>query len=280
MKFGRKHDHSGRDHGGRGGIGLATAKAFLAQGAKVALGDLDGELVASVANELGANVLGLPLDVTDPAAFATFLDAAEAGLGPLDVLVNNAGIMPTGLFVEEDPTMTDRILDINLRGVITGSRLALERFTGRGQGHLVNIASLAGVTGFPGLATYCATKFAVVGLTEALEREVRDQGIAVTCVLPGVVRTELSAGTNSPKWVEALSTLDPEDVASAIVAAVRTRKPKVTVPKRLGATLTTTSLLPRRVRIAAERLTGAGKAFTEPDPRAREIYHERLRRQG
>jgi len=266
--------------GGARGIGLATAKAFLAQGAKVALGDLDGELVASVANELGANVLGLPLDVTDPAAFATFLDAAEAGLGPLDVLVNNAGIMPTGLFVEEDPTMTDRILDINLRGVITGSRLALERFTGRGQGHLVNIASLAGVTGFPGLATYCATKFAVVGLTEALEREVRDQGIAVTCVLPGVVRTELSAGTNSPKWVEALSTVDPEDVASAIVAAVRTGKPKVTVPKRLGATLTTTSLLPRRARIAAERLTGAGKAFTEPDPRAREFYHERLRRQG
>ncbi len=266
--------------GGARGIGLATAKAFLAQGAKVALGDLDGELVASVANELGANVLGLPLDVTDPAAFATFLDAAEAGLGPLDVLVNNAGIMPTGLFVEEDPAMTDRILDINLRGVITGSRLALERFTGRGQGHLVNIASLAGVTGFPGLATYCATKFAVVGLTEALEREVRDQGIAVTCVLPGVVRTELSAGTNSPKWVEALSTVDPEDVASAIVAAVRTGKPKVTVPKRLGATLTTTSLLPRRARIAAERLTGAGKAFTEPDPRAREFYHERLRRQG
>ena len=102
----------------------------------------------------------------------------------------------------------------------------------------------------------------------------------MTCVLPGVVRTELSAGTNSPKWVEALSTVDPEDVASAIVAAVRTGKPKVTVPKRLGATLTTTSLLPRRARIAAERLTGAGKAFTEPDPRAREFYHERLRRQG
>ncbi|MBU3067754.1 SDR family NAD(P)-dependent oxidoreductase [Nocardia sp. NEAU-G5] len=141
--------------------------------------------------------------------FSAFLTAAEAGLGPLDMLVNNAGIMPTGLFSDEDSAMTARMVDINVNGVLTGSRLAVERFRPRGSGHLVNIASLAGVTVLPGLATYCGTKRFVIGFTETLERELRADGIAVTLVLPGVVRTELSAGTRMPKWMTGISTVDP-----------------------------------------------------------------------
>lgn len=270
--------------GGARGIGRATAEAFLAAGAKVAIGDLDAELVARTAAELGgstgAPVVGLPLNVTDPASFTAFIDAAEAELGPLDVLVNNAGIMPTGLFAEEDPAMTDRILSINLGGVITGSRLVTERFVARGQGHLVNIASLAGVSGFPGLATYCASKHAVVGFTESLHRELKEHGVGVTAVLPGVVRTELSAGANTPAWMEAITTVDPEDVARAIVSAVGSGKPMVTVPKTLGVTLKGASLLPYRARGLAEKATGASSAFTKPDAAAREAYHQRLRRQA
>lgn len=171
--------------GGARGIGLATAKAVLAEGAKIALGDLDTELAEKQAVELGGDpaVVGLPLDVSDPASFAAFLDDVEARLGRLDVLVNNAGIMPTGPFVNESPTMTRRMIDVNVYGVLNGSRLAAARFVPRGAGHIVNIASLAGVTGEPGMATYCGTKHFVVGFTESLHRELRPHRVGVSQVL-------------------------------------------------------------------------------------------------
>ena len=97
--------------------------------------------------------------------------------------------------------------------MITGSRLAARRFADRGSGVIINVASLAGVTGIPGLATYCATKHAVIGFSEALAAEMRNHGVAVTVVLPGVVRTELSAGASWPKWMQPVATVDPEDVA-------------------------------------------------------------------
>ncbi|NUS43051.1 MAG: SDR family oxidoreductase [Mycobacteriaceae bacterium] len=270
--------------GGARGIGRATAAAFLDAGAVVAVGDIDVELVVKTAAELGAKpgsrVVGLPLDVTDRASFAAFLDEAEAQLGPLDVLVNNAGIMPTGVFADEAESMTDRILDINVRGVITGSRLALQRFASRGSGHLINIASLAGTAGMPGLATYCASKHAVVGFTEAVHLELVDTGVRATAVLPGVVRTELSAGANMPEWMMKVSTVDPEDVAAAIVAALRRNRPMVTVPKSLTLIIRMTLMMPYPLQRAMARLTGADIAFTKPDPAAREIYHRRITGQG
>ena len=139
---------------------------------KCAIGDLDVELAdkaaINIGNATGTQVVGLSLDVTQQPSFEQFVNDAEAALGPIDVLINNAGIMPTGLFLDEEPWATDRIIDTNLRGVITGSRLAARRFADRGSGVIINVASLAGVTGIPGLATYCATKHAVIGFSEAL----------------------------------------------------------------------------------------------------------------
>jgi short-subunit dehydrogenase len=120
----------------------------------------------------------------------------------------------------------------------------------------------------------------VVGFTEALHRELRPQGVNVTAVLPGIVRTELSAGTKTSPWVDALSTVDPEEVARAIVAVVGSSRPVVTVPKRLGVTIKAASLLPYRMRMAVERATGATTAFTDADPALRERYERRLRAQG
>src|SRR5690348_2261725 len=117
--------------GGARGIGRATAAALIAQGARVAIGDVDAALATTTANELGAGTLGLPLDVTDRASFAAFLDEVEARLGPLDVLINNAGIMPIGPFVEETDACAQRLVDINIHGVIYGSKLAIERFLPR-----------------------------------------------------------------------------------------------------------------------------------------------------
>jgi short-subunit dehydrogenase len=266
--------------GGARGIGRATATEFATAGAKVAIGDLDVELAEKAAFEIGnatgAQVVGLPLDVTRQPSFEQFVDDAEAALGPIDVLINNAGIMPTGLFIDEEPSATDRMIDINLRGVITGSRLAARRFADRGSGVIINVASVGGVTGIPGLATYCATKHAVIGFSEALAAEMRNHGVAVTVVLPGVVPTELSAGASWPKWMQRVATVDPEDVAKAMVAAVDRGKFRVPVPGRLGAMLFAMSLTPPRMRRWADRITGTDRAFVTTDAESRERYHRRI----
>jgi NAD(P)-dependent dehydrogenase (short-subunit alcohol dehydrogenase family) len=145
--------------GGARGIGRASATALIGQGAHVAIGDVDEPLAQRTASELGFGTVGLPLDVTDPASFEALLRGGETRLGPLDVLVNNAGIMPIGPFAQETDAIAQLMVDINLHGVIFGSKLALKRFLPRGRGHLVNIASSAGKVGFPGGATYCATKY-------------------------------------------------------------------------------------------------------------------------
>src|SRR5437763_15983833 len=151
--------------GGARGIGRATASGLIAQGARVAIGDIDAELAVRTAQELGAGTVGLPLAVTDCESFERFLQGVDDALGPLDVLINNAGIMPIGPFIEESDATARAMIDINLHGVIFGSKLAVKRFIPRGSGHLVNIASAAGKAGFPSGATYSATKHAVVGLS-------------------------------------------------------------------------------------------------------------------
>ena len=110
--------------GGARGIGRSTAEALVREGAKVAIGDLDAELAEQVAGEIGGGTVGLPLDVTERESFAAFLDGVEERLGPVDVLINNAGIMPLGDFAEEDDATTIRIIDINVHGVLTGTKLA------------------------------------------------------------------------------------------------------------------------------------------------------------
>lgn len=267
--------------GGARGIGKATGAAFLRAGARVALGDIDAELVEKTAAELaeatGGVVCGLPLDVTDRASFTSFLDDAEQRLGRLDVLVNNAGIMPTGLFVDESDEMTDRMVAINLFGVLNGSKLAAVRMVGR-RGHIVNVASLAGASAFPGLATYCATKHAVVGFSETLQLELEAQGVGVTAILPGVVNTDLSAGHSTPKWVRPVSEVEPEDVAAAIVASVGSRRTTVAVPRPLGAVIKIASTLPDRLRHRVMQAARFDTAFVDVDPVARAAYQDRLQR--
>ena len=179
------------------GIGRATAEAFLRQGMRVAIGDVDFDAAAQHRRGAWRRARWRStLDVTDRDSFAAFLDGAEEQLGPLDVLVNNAGIMQVGRFIDEDDLTARRMIDINLHGVILGMKLALERMIPRDRGHIVNIASQAGKFGAPGGATYSATKHAVVGLTEAVRGELRLMGahIDLSYVMPFVVNTELGSG--------------------------------------------------------------------------------------
>ncbi|MCX6399341.1 MAG: SDR family oxidoreductase [Propionibacteriales bacterium] len=262
--------------GGARGIGRSTAAAFAARGARVAIGDVDSALAQATAAELGVDVVGLPLDVRDRASFADFLDQVEHLLGPLDILVNNAGIMPTGRHTDESDALTDQQIAINVLGVVTGSKLAARRFAARGLGHLINIASLAAVNPTAGLATYCGTKHFVLGYTESLHRELSPLGIGVTAILPGVVRTELSAGANVPGWAEKVAVVDPEAIAAAVVDAVGSGRLRAARPRVLNATVQALGLLPARARLRAERLTGFDELMTHADPVARAAYHRRI----
>lgn len=261
--------------GGARGIGLATANAFAAAGAKVAIGDLDVELAKKTANQIAGKVVALTLDVTSPQSFSTFLDDTEAVLGSLDVLVNNAGVMLTGDFLVESPATVSKMIDVNLHGVILGCKLAADRFTGRGGGTIVNIASMAGIAGFPGVATYCATKFGVVGLTAALREELRPRGITVSAVLPGIVHTELSAGVQLPGAVEHFASVEPEDIAEAVVAAARTRRAASFVPRRMGWALRTALAMPERPRRLIARVTRTEQLYLAVDQATRDAYHAR-----
>ena len=228
--------------GGARGIGAATARALAAAGARVAVGDLDLAPSQPPDPRIVGEPLGLPLDVTDLASFAAFLDQVETALGPIDVLVNNAGIMAVVEFDRETPASIQRQLDVNLHGLIHGTQQAVRRMKPRGQGHVINVASAAGKMGFAGVATYSATKHAVVGLCEALHYELAGSGIDISCVMPAIVRTELAAGLDD-HWL--IKSSAPEDVADAIVAAIRKPRLDIMVPPSMGALNRAMGLLPR-----------------------------------
>ena len=261
--------------GGARGIGRATAEALVREGAKVAIGDLDTDLAEKTASEIGRETIALELDVTRRDSFENFLDQVEERLGSLDVLINNAGIMPLGRFADEDDATAQRMIDINLHGVIFGMKAALPRMERRDSGHLVNIASQAGKGGFPGGATYCATKFAVVGISEAVRAETFETGIEVSVVMPAVVNTELSAGCVEARGVK---NVEPEEVAEAIVEALKTERFEVHVPKISGTIGKVMTLLPRSGREAVAKALGADKVLAEADPAKRAAYEERAAR--
>jgi len=263
--------------GGARGIGRATAEALQRQGMRVAIGDVDAESARRTAEELGPSAVALPLDVTDRESFARFLDDAERQLGPLEVLVNNAGIMQIGRFIDEDDLTATRMIDINLHGVILGMKLALERMIPRDRGHIVNISSQAGKFGAPGGATYSATKHAVVGLTEAVRGEVRLMGahIQLSYVMPFVVNTELGSGLGEARG---LSTLQPSEVADAIVEALRFGTVEVWVPKRSRRTNQLVAVLPRRLSEGMARAMKADRVLADADASIRDGYELRASR--
>jgi NAD(P)-dependent dehydrogenase (short-subunit alcohol dehydrogenase family) len=255
------------------GIGAATARALAREGAQLAIGDLDGDLAGSLAAELGAKSIGRKLDVTDHAGFASFLDDVEDELGPIDVLINNAGIMPVTGFSEESPDSIARQLEINLHAVIFGSQQAVQRMQARGRGHLVNVASAAGKGGFPGVVTYCSTKFGVVGLSEALHHELHGSGVDVSVVMPAIVRTELTDGVKD-HWM--IKTSTPEQVADTIVGALKKPRLDVFVPRSLGALNRSMALVPRKAQDWFLRATGADHLLADAaHSPAREAYERR-----
>ena len=215
------------------GIGFATAKALLDRRARVVIGDRDVALQESAVAGLGKHgqVSGYPLDVTDRESFATFLDKARTdGGGHIDVLINNAGVMPIGPFLEQSEQSIRSSIEVNLYGVLTGCQLALPEMVARRSGHIINIASLSGLIPVPGQVVYVGAKFGVVGLSAALADEVAPQGVDVSVVMPPFTNTELISGTKSGG---AIKPVEPEEIAAAIVKTLDKPKTHVSVPTPL-----------------------------------------------
>ena len=254
------------------GIGKATAEAFVRQGMKVAIGDLDLAEAQRTADQLGAGTIAVELNVTERASMERFVEQAEEQLGPVDVFVNNAGIMQLGAFLDESDATAQRQIDINVSGVLYGMKVVLPRFLARNRGHLVNIASTAGKAGFPGGATYCGTKHFVVGVSEAVRAELRETPIEVSCVMPGVVNTELAAGLQQARGVK---NVNPEDVANAIVEALQKPHFDVFVPKSIGPINKVMGVLPRAGREGIARALKADRVLAQADPDARKGYELR-----
>lgn len=246
--------------GGGRGIGAETVRVLTAAGATVAVGDIDLASAERVAAAAGNRAVALRLDVTDRPGFSAFLDRVGERLGPIDVLVNNAGIMPLARIEDEDDDTTLRVLEINLHAVIHGTREAIRRMKPRGTGHIVNVASSAGKGGFPGAATYSATKHGVLGFSEAARLELRGTGVEVSCVLPAIVRTELTAGVGQTRGVRPV---EAGEVARAILATLRRPRFEVYVPRSAGAIARLALVLPRPAREELVRLLKADTVLLE-----------------
>lgn len=180
--------------GGAQGIGEAIVRKLAGHGATVVIGDIQRERGAALAAALGEGASFVPLDVTDPADWSSWIQSAVQAHGGIDVLVNNAGNGIGGPIENQDVEKHRAIVDLNLNGVWLGIRAVVPAMSARGGGSIVNISSIDGLAGVAGLSTYVATKFAVTGMTKALALELGDRGIRVNSVHPGIVDATHSRG--------------------------------------------------------------------------------------
>ncbi|MCH7788864.1 MAG: SDR family NAD(P)-dependent oxidoreductase [Acidobacteria bacterium] len=226
--------------GAAGGIGLALTEAFVAAEMSVVMADIEETALAREAarlTESGARVLAVGCDVTVASSIESLAAEAASAFGLVQVVCNNAGVAPGGSLLEATASEWRWIIDVNVLGVANGIRTFAPMLVEQGAGHIVNTASEAGLTSHPMLGMYCATKHAVVGLTEALYHELSGTGVGVSCVCPELVRTQIfHSERNSPSRVEfakghAASMaplreviesegIAPEDVADAVVDAI------------------------------------------------------------
>ena len=212
--------------GASSGIGAGIARELGRAGAKLMLGARRTDRLASLAREInfeGGDAAISRLDVTDRADMAAFAEAARQTWGRVDVIVNNAGVMPLSPMAAMKIEEWDRMVDVNIKGVLHGIAAVLPEMTARGSGHIVNIASVGALSVVPTASVYCASKYAVRAISDGLRQEHSD--IRVTCIHPGVVESELADSITDPTAAEAMKlyraiALQPDAIARAVRYAI------------------------------------------------------------
>ena len=206
------------------GLGKATARLLAAEGAMVAIADIDGEAAAAVARELGEGHIGITCDVTDHARCVAVAAQIQAQLGGVDILINNAGITQPIRLMEITPSDYDAVLDVNLRGTLNMSQAAIPHMRSSGGGAIVCMSSASGQRGggIFGGPHYCASKAGILGLVKAMARELGPDGIRVNAVAPSLIDTDITAGVMTDEQRREIAAAIPlgrighaEDVAGA-----------------------------------------------------------------
>ncbi|MDD5302339.1 MAG: SDR family oxidoreductase [Elusimicrobia bacterium] len=255
--------------GGAGGLGFATALALGREGMKVALWDLNGKRAEERAAALragGVTAKGWGLDVTDPTAVREGAIQVERELGPVDLLDNNAGIHAPGDFLASTDEEIKRQVDVNLNSYMWCAKAFVPGMIARNSGHVIMIASAAGLLGVPGMTVYSATKHAVIGFAESLRMELRRggaAGVGMTIVCPSFIDTGMFPNTTPPLFTPWLK---PEALAEKIVAAVRSNRLYVREPAMVKL-IPLVKALPRAVGDALCSLTGMDRSLQGPPPK-------------
>ncbi|SEN40923.1 NADP-dependent 3-hydroxy acid dehydrogenase YdfG [Chitinophaga rupis] len=211
--------------GASSGIGAATARKLAGLGAKVVLAARRFEQLQALATELGENALGVKTDVSKKADLDNLVVKALERFGKIDVLLNNAGVMPISFFDEGKVEEWERMVDINIKGILYGINAVLPHMLERGSGHILAISSVQGHKTFPGTGVYAGTKFAVRGIMESLREELAGK-IKVTTIYPGLVATEFGNDITSARILSTYGdfknfpSLDANAVADAIIYAI------------------------------------------------------------
>jgi NAD(P)-dependent dehydrogenase (short-subunit alcohol dehydrogenase family) len=256
--------------GAGSGIGRETALLAARRGANLVVCDVNDTGLSEVeqsARSLGRGVLARKVDVSDRAQMREFADAVHAEAGPVDLLLNNAGVGLAARFLDTEPEDWDWIVSINVMGVVHGCHFFVPPMVERGRGgHVVNVSSMAGYHASPALAAYSATKFAVLGLSEALREELRPHGIGVTAICPGVINTPITRNARArgaaedPKTRERVASLyerrnyGPDRVARNILKAVERNRSVAPISPEAWVAYAIKRVSPRLAGWAARRL--------------------------
>jgi 3-oxoacyl-[acyl-carrier protein] reductase len=203
------------------GIGLAIARAYHAAGAKVAIVGRDLARAQAVAGELGERAAGVACDVTAADQVDAALSAAESALGPVEILVNNAGLTRDNILLRLTEADWDAVLDANLKGAFHTTRIAIKGMMKRRSGRIINITSVVGLSGNKGQANYAASKAGLIGFTKSVAKEYAGRGILANCIAPGYIETDMTSGLPEAAKATLLQSIAlgrlgrPEDVAGA-----------------------------------------------------------------
>ncbi|MFC8957387.1 SDR family NAD(P)-dependent oxidoreductase [Streptomyces sp. NPDC057101] len=257
------------------GIGRSIAVALVRDGCRVAICDVDGDAVRATLAALGQQCHGAVVDVSDAEAVHAFVIDSANRLGALDVMVNNAGVMPCGPLSDHSVSMLQRLVEVNLLGTQYGCRSALEVMSQQGKGHIVNIASATAFKPLPGLAPYSATKAAILAFGEALRCELRGTGIRITTVCPYTTLTAASTGLGAQRG---FSPIHPDRVGHAVAALRRRPKPIVHVPPYLAA-LPWLGLLPGWAQALLDHVSAINTIGLQADLASRTTYMESILRE-